>query len=233
MRLLPLVAALALLDSAPRAPPAELVAIRGSVDAGRDPVPEGGLWVYVVDKDPQHRRDPKAKLPRRAIRQEGTSFEPHVLVVPKGTEIDFPNQDNQAHNVFSPDPFFDLDKYGPGETKSHRFAAAGSEVSIYCDIHKCMWARVKVVDVPAPEYIQPVQKDGSYELHLPPGTYEVYAWGLASREVPSEKKTLAAGELWEVPALHVQLGAFDPHHVNKSEQNYPASTQYQGRCPVK
>ena len=61
-----------------------------------------------------------------------TSFEPHVLVVPKGTEIDFPNQDNQAHNVFSPDPFFDLDKYGPGEKqKSHRFAAAGAEISIY------------------------------------------------------------------------------------------------------
>lgn len=233
MRLVLLVATLAVLDSTPRAQPAELVTIKGHVDAGGDPLPEGGLWVYVVDKDPRHAHAPRPKLPRAEIRQKDTSFEPHVLVVPKGTDVDFPNKDVKEHNVFSPDPYFDLERYGPGVSKHKKLNAAGAEISIFCDIHMCMWARVKVVDVPGPEYIQAVGRDGSYELHLPPGTYELYAWAVASRDVPSEKKALAAGERWELPTLHLQLGTLDVRHKNKTEQAYPTSTQYQGRCPPK
>ena len=222
---------LALLKAAAHADPGT---ISGHVDAvsGGKPAaaPEGGLWVWLVDKNHREHQKPVA----RAIQQKNTSFEPHVLVVMKGTEIDFPNKDNELHNVFSPDPYFDLDRVGPGKGKTHKFDAAGAEVEVYCDIHKCMWARVKIVDVLRPEYIQQVDAKGNYKFdNLQPGTYEVYAWAVASKEVASGPLVIRAKDPEAITAkdLHVQLGKLDGKHLNKLGQPYGPSSQYQGRCP--
>ena len=237
MRIALFAAALCLLASeAPRAQPGQTVTITGSVQAVQNgavvkQLPEGGLWVYLVDKGRHHKQSYTGSSKHPEIRQRQTSFVPHVLVVPKGAIVDFPNDDSYPHNVFSPDPFFDLGRYGKGVTKSQKFSAVG-EQEIYCDIHKCMWAHVKVVDVPDGTWIQPVV-NGTYTFHVDPGTYEVKAWAIASDDVPSEQKTLAPGASWNVRTLNVQLGPLDLNHNNKTNQPYPPSAQQygEGRCP--
>jgi len=239
MRIALFAAALCLLTSeAPRAQSAQTVTITGKVQAVQNGAvvkpPVGGLWVYLVDKGAHHRPSTSSatssgKNPQ--IRQQHTSFDPHVLVVPKGAIVDFPNDDAYEHNVFSPDPFFDLGRYSKG-TKSRKFTTVG-EQEIYCDIHKCMWAHVKVVDVPDASWIQPVV-NGTYKFdNVAPGKYEVKAWAIASEDVPSDEKTLVPGDTWDVPTLNVQLGALDLNHNNKTNQPYPPSAQQygNGRCP--
>ncbi|HTR53274.1 MAG TPA: hypothetical protein VMJ10_21410 [Kofleriaceae bacterium] len=232
------IAIVLLLGSPAYEQPGLTVTIHGRVEAVMNgkpaKPPDGGLWVYVVDKDRSHKRSAKTALKTKTIAQrtikQVPTYDPHVLVVAKGTEIDFPNNDSEDHNVFSPDPFFDLNRYGPGKSKTRKFDTP-MEQEIYCDIHKCMWARVKVVDVLDDTYIQQVQPDGTYSFELPPGTYEVYAWAVASSDVATgTPQVLAAGHTWNVPELHVQLGQLDLNHKNKTGQNYPPSSLYNG-CP--
>src|SRR5271157_1106925 len=55
--------------------------------------------------------------------QRNKSFQPHVLVVPVGAVVDFPNRDPFFHNVFSlfDGKRFDLGLYEAGTTNSVRF----------------------------------------------------------------------------------------------------------------
>ncbi len=52
-------------------------------------------------------------VPHPAMEQRHETFVPHVLAVPVGTTVDFPNHDPMLHNVFSASPAkkFDLGMY--------------------------------------------------------------------------------------------------------------------------
>ena len=77
------------------------------------------------------------------------AFSPHVLVVPVGSTVSFPNHDPFNHNVFSlsEENPFDLGLYGRGETRSVRFTRPGI-VRVYCNVHAQMSALVVVRDSP-------------------------------------------------------------------------------------
>jgi plastocyanin len=185
------------------------------------------VYVFLEDvkKSRRNRTLPGAGQ-KKQIRQVKTEFVPNVLVVPVGTEITFPNFDSFEHNVYSPtDPGFDLGKYGPDKTgKSHVFEDA-DEFDIYCDVHRSMWAKVKVVDSP---YIQPV-KSGAFSFsNVPPGTYRVVAWVQNSVEVKSEPITVTAGGTVSLAAeMHVQLTVRSGCHDRKDGTPYD---KY-GSCP--
>lgn len=196
---------------------------------GHEMKPQPILWVYAKSTHP--RRRAKKDLPKKEITQRDIKFDPNVVMVPTGTVINFSNhEDSDIHNVFSPDPFFDLDRYGPKATKPHKFDVP-DEISIYCDIHPCMWARVKVVDVPGPEYIARVGADGNYTLTgLSEGTYVVSAWTANSKEQSSDEVTVAAGKTAKATDIHVQVGPSpgSTKHDRKDSTPYPV---YDGRCP--
>src|SRR4051812_14103644 len=80
-----------------------------------------------------------AKSP--AMAQRGLAFEPRVMVVEKGTTVDFPNEDKVFHNVFSLSRGnqFDLQLYKAGTSKSVQLKRAGV-VDVYCNIHPQMAA---------------------------------------------------------------------------------------------
>ncbi len=64
---------------------------------------------------------PAPSAPVRAeISTADKEFSPHVLVVPLGSTVSFPNHDPFNHNVFSlsEENPFDLGLYGRGETRS-------------------------------------------------------------------------------------------------------------------
>jgi plastocyanin len=124
------------------------------------------------------------------IEQKDENFSPKITVLPKGGKVFFPNRDKQDHNVFSPpvkmnDYYgFDLGRYGPSKEGRHRKFFETGEFDIYCDIHKDMWAKVKVV--PTRYFTRVV--DGKFTLSdVPPGMYTVVAWAPDSRETRSAK----------------------------------------------
>lgn len=116
-----------------------------------------------------------AQSSRPELRQINQSFEPHVLGVPVGTTIDFPNGDLVYHNVFSysKPKKFDLGYYGKGKSKSVRFDKPGI-VQVFCDIHSTMSAYVLVVDTP---FVTQPDENGEYVIaDVPNGSYTVKVW---------------------------------------------------------
>ncbi len=115
----------------------------------------------------------------RVIEQRGKTFEPHVMAVPVGSTVSFPNFDPIFHNVFSLSKTkpFDLGMYKNGETRDIKFDKAGI-VRLGCNLHANMSAYLIVVD--APHYAV-VDTDGNFSFKsLKPGKYKVQAWNEAS-----------------------------------------------------
>ena len=81
--------------------------------------------------------------------QRNKSFEPHVLVVPVGSVVAFPNHDPFFHNVFSlfEGKRFDLGLYEAGSTRGVHFDKPGISY-IFCNIHPEMSAVVIALDTP-------------------------------------------------------------------------------------
>src|SRR5262249_30507304 len=71
------------------------------------------------------------------IVQKHKRFEPHILVVPVGSIVEFPNLDPFFHNVFSlfDGKRFDLGLYEAGTTHSVKFDRVGISY-IFCNIHQ-------------------------------------------------------------------------------------------------
>jgi plastocyanin len=107
--------------------------------------------------------------------QRGEQFVPHVLPILQGTTVDFPNEDDVFHNVFSLSGTrtFDLPKYPAGSSRSVTFPKAGI-VNVFCHIHSDMSAVILVRD--NPYFISP-DTTGAYSLEdIPPGDYTIVAW---------------------------------------------------------
>ena len=219
-RTLALAGSLMLLASGPRAAPAGGT-VTGSVVVVRDgKVVTNAEWVYVYLQPVRAKRIEYGKGATFAIKQVAQQFDPHVLVVPLGAAVAFPNKDTQDHNVFSPtEPGFDLKKFGPGNSPAQVFHEDG-EYAIYCDIHKDMWAKVKVIES---AWFAPVVNGAFTIANVPPGRYKAVAWAPDSRDVPSEVIVVEDGGTVKVPAdqLHLQLAKPAALHVRKDGSAYP------------
>lgn len=110
-----------------------------------------------------------------AMRQRGETFEPHVLAVPVGATVQFPNDDPFFHNVFSLSRArrFDLGRYPRGASKSVVFDRPGV-VQVFCHIHSDMSAFVLVRENP---FFAVPDSRGRFIIDgVPPGEYRVVAW---------------------------------------------------------
>ena len=149
------------------------------------------------------------------------TYTPHVVVVPLGSTVRFPNHDPFNHNVFSvSEPnSFDLGLYGRGEAKSYTFTHPGL-VRVYCNVHPRMVAYVLVME--NRYYAQPAS-DGSFAIdNVPTGRYRLHVW---HERIPSEViRDVAAGN--GPPDLQIALNArgykWEPHR-NKYGRNYPTN----------
>jgi len=148
-------------------------------------------------------------------------YAPHVVVVPLGSTVRFPNHDPFNHNVFSvSEPnSFDLGLYGRGEAKSYTFTHPGL-VRVYCNVHPRMVAYVLVME--NRYYAQPTS-DGSFAIdNVPAGRYRLHVW---HERIPSEViKDVSAVE-GQAPvqiALNARGYKWEPHR-NKYGRNYPTN----------
>ena len=142
-------------------------------------------------------RSPAVSVGRAAIDQRRETFIPHVLAVPTGTVVAFPNSDETYHNVFSLSRIqpFDLGRYAAGNSRSVIFDRSGI-ARIFCDIHSHMSAFVLVFDH---QFFAVTDDDGRYRLEgVPPGTYRLVVWNESVEAVRREIVVPGSGEELQV-----------------------------------
>jgi len=157
------------------------------------------------------------------IAQVNKSFDPHVLVVQVGTEVQFPNKDPFLHNVFSlfDGKRFDLGFYEAGSTKTVHFDRAGVSF-LFCNIHPEMSGAVVVVDTP---YFSVSDRSGRVSIaNVPNGRYQLNVW--YERSLPEDLKNagrnVTIGEATRsLETIHVvENPNFTLEHKNKYGQDY-------------
>jgi plastocyanin len=107
--------------------------------------------------------------------QRNKQFHPHLLVVPLGSTVIFPNQDPWFHNVFSlyRGKRFDLGLYEAGSQKAVRFDRLGASY-IFCNIHPEMMAVVLTVET---SFYAVSDQAGHWSIeNVPPGRYRLHVW---------------------------------------------------------
>jgi hypothetical protein len=129
--------------------------------------------------------------------QRNIMFDPHVLIVPVGASVTFPNFDKVRHHVysFSKAKKFDLKLYGRDESRSVVFDQPGV-VSLGCNIHDQMSAFIVVVDTP---YVAITDAKGHVTINgVPAGGVTVSLWHptiRAAGNILSQPATVAAAGL--------------------------------------
>lgn len=112
---------------------------------------------------------------QRIVEQRGREFAPHLLAVPVGSTVSFPNFDAVYHNVFSlsSPAAFDLGLYRNGETREITFKKEGI-IRLGCNLHPSMSAFVIVVSAPHYAVTDPAGRFAFRQLA--PGKYKLKAW---------------------------------------------------------
>lgn len=212
---------------------AQTVTVTGTVSiTWKDPaktakIDQSGVVVWLKPVAAESRMSAaELPAPRFEIRQIHKRFEPHVLAVPVGATIWFPNLDPFFHNVFSlyDGNRFDLGLYEAGVAHSARFDRPGV-CFLFCNIHPEMSAVVVAVDGPYG------MSTGDGRVSIPnvmPGRYLLYAWHERARpatgDVRPPEVTIRA-ENRTLPAIQlIDSGALIAPHKNKYGVDYTTPT---------
>jgi plastocyanin len=128
--------------------------------------------------------------------QRGMTFLPRILTITQGDTVKFLNNDNVAHNVYSPDgEGYNLGTFKQHEDASYTYKKPGVYAQL-CSIHPEMLAYVFVGQNP---YASTVDAKGRYEIKdVPPGTYQLAVWNGAKLKAVEKSVTVAAGKPSEV-----------------------------------
>ncbi len=187
---------------------------------GQKPVlSETLVWMDATGKAP---KKPGATF---AMTTRSKTFLPHVLAVPAGSTVTFPNEDPISHNLFSltPGNTFDLGLYRKGSGKAHKFEAPGV-VNVYCNVHPNMSAVVHVMSTP---YYGFADANGDYSFDVPPGKYRVTAWNEQGGSATSEIEVANNGKVAGATLLTIDgRNARAVQHKNKFGQAYKAPKDY-------
>lgn len=181
------------------------------------------VWLSPVDARTPVRPFPSGKL---RLAQHHKSFEPHLLVVPVGAVVEFPNRDPFFHNVFSlfEGKRFDLGLYEAGTTRNVSFDRPGVSY-IFCNIHAEMSAVVIALDTP---FFGVSNSTGEIVIpQVPAGRYTMKVWYEAAlpatldtftRQVDVTSASSTLGVL-QIPAAIVVSA-----HKNKYGMDYEPPT---------
>ena len=144
------------------------------------------ILVYVVKAPPVQEDLSRTKF---IMDQQNLTFNPHILPVPVGATVHFPNNDKVDHNIFSLSRTkkFNLGSYKTGESKTVTFDKPGI-VELRCDVHAEMAAYILVLKNP---YFAVTDDQGKFEIpdskqleqsgikgikDLPEGNYILKTW---------------------------------------------------------
>lgn len=190
--------------------------VAGLVTGGGSHGPGGAVVVL-------RRTDGATPRPRatrvRAVLQKDKRFVPHVLAVPVGATVEFRNEDELFHNVFSlskPNDF-DLGLYKSGAQREQVFSTPGP-VQLLCNIHASMNGWLYVSDSP---WFAQADPNGRFTVkNVPAGQYEAEVWHEWSTQVAklTVKVGPNLGELSIAVDGEKRAPAFVPDKAGKSRQ---------------
>ena len=219
------------------APAAMAGTVHGQVELtnSRDPaVRHRNYSGVVLWLEPVGHPAPPAPARRAEMKQENKTFTPHVVAIPVGGTVWFPNLDLIFHNVFSnfSGQPFDLPLYAPKTTRSVTFTKPGI-VQVFCNIHPAMSAIIAVVATPWYALTPPT---GRFSIeNVPPGEYDFHIFH--ERALPENLKFLERriavpeGDL-ALPLISISETGFTPQeHLDKHGKPYPkppAESTYTG-----
>jgi hypothetical protein len=209
--------------------PAAATTVQGSLElmASRDPMVRkhkdySGVVVWL---EPLRGYSPllDPRKPAQMI-QKNKAFTPHVLAIPVGASVSFPNLDPIFHSAFSNfnGQIFDLALYKPGSSRTVAFKRPGI-VRVFCNIHPQMSAVIAVLDTP---YFAVSNKAGTFEIEgVPPGEYQFHIFheGAAAETLDAltRKITVETASL-ELPRISInESGYLQAPHKNKFGKDYP------------
>jgi plastocyanin len=130
----------------------------------------------------------------QAVTQKGAMFTPHVLPVVVGTTVEWPNDDDILHNVFSFSEAkpFDLGLYKSPTIERVKFDKPG-KVDVFCSIHSRMSCIILVFENP---YFASANEKGHYTItNVPAGNYKLKAW---HERLPTQTKEITVPETGEI-----------------------------------
>lgn len=170
--------------------------------------------------------------------QKNKQFIPHVLAIPVGSTVDFPNFDGIFHNAFSnfSGQLFDVGLYAPGTSQKVTFRREGV-VRVFCNIHPTMSAVIVVAKTP---YVAVSNRSGAFTLgDVQPGEYKLRIFYERATEstLKSLERTITVGaEALPLPPLAIsESGYLQVPHKNKHGKDYPPvvvdTPMYSGRRP--
>jgi len=145
--------------------------ISGKVTAGK------GISVLYVDAVPGKTFPAPAKP--LEMDQKSLKFQPHILVAPVGSTVEFLNSDNLQHNIFWPSINgnkklgHNLGTWPMGEKRAFKFEIPGI-VPLLCNVHPEMSGYVIVTPTP---FFAESDEAGNFKIaNVPDGSYSVTAW---------------------------------------------------------
>jgi plastocyanin len=130
-------------------------------------------FIVYMDGATPEKPTPPAK-PVQVVTQKDATFKPHVMAVVAGTTVEWPNQDEILHNVysFSDAKQFDLGLY-KDDVKKVTFDKAG-RVDVFCSIHSKMHCVLLVLQNP---FYAVTDSKGAFTItNVPAGVHRLKAW---------------------------------------------------------
>jgi len=207
--------------SAPPGQPAQVTARLVSPQPGQarkaDKAPPAVIWLNPVHPG----SSPPVAPGSFTLLQKNKMFTPHLLVVPVGSSVAFPNADPFFHNVFSlfDGRRFDLGLYEAGSTRSVVFSREGVSY-IFCNIHSEMSAVVIALATP---YFAVADAQGAFHIEgVPAGDYDLHVWVEGQKQSSLEwlaRRVRVAGQAEDLG--EIRSGQPEPRqHLNKFGQPY-------------
>jgi plastocyanin len=148
------------------------------------------------------------------------SLVPHVLALPTGSTVAFPNDDPISHNLFSLSSgnAFDLGLYRKGAGKTQKFTTPGV-VNVYCNVHPNMSAVVHVMSSPWYAF---ADANGNYSLaDVPAGKYRLVAWNEQGGAIDAPVEVSASGLVSGNLNLTLDSRSYrEQQHLNKVGKPY-------------
>jgi plastocyanin len=204
---------------------AQTTTVTGKVTTFGGPSKPGPITavVWLVPSSSANAGSSDVRPMHAVLRQKNKSFDPHLLVVTKGSTVEFPNLDPWFHNVFSlfNGKKFDLGLYEAGTSRTVHFDRQGVSY-IFCNIHPEMSAVVVVVPS---SYFAVVNKNGDFAMaDVPPGRYTLHVW--SEDALPEALSGLArevdvGGTAYSVGTVRIrETETAKAQHKNKYGQDY-------------
>jgi plastocyanin len=156
--------------------------IHGSITAQGMRSPEG-IVVYIDTIAGKTFPPPKEHA---VMDQKSLMFVPHVMVILKGTTVDFLNSDTVLHNIYWPSIdgnrklAHNMGTWPQGQSKSFTFEQTGN-VPLLCNVHPEMSGYIFVAPTP---YFAIANAKGEFTIKdVPPGKYTLKTWSEQGKPV--------------------------------------------------